>query len=624
MSEFAINFLPITAPTLASLSPTNLAAYQTAFVSSIVDSANSVLLSSMGDKDTDFFAVGDAPVLEDQLLTVDPQFILNLKSRQGVTPISFADLSDRIAQLAALSTPATPTLASVSTTVPELDAVAPIIVVPTPPDADVGAAPGSAPDIAEIVLPSSPDIVLPSVPTFDELALPVAPSFDMPSFSASAPQNTIAAPTDEFSYVDPGYASALHDPLVVKLLNDLENGTYGIDSGDEAALWFRARDRAAQQSRLEIEEAARRAAATSFPMPQGAMFHAIEVAEQKAQGVLSEANREIALRRSELYVEGRKFTIQQVKEYEQVRINLYTATQERALNYSKAVVEMGVALFEARVRNFQAQLEAYKIEAQVFETRIRAELGKAELFKAQIEAEKLRADFNRAKLDLFNGQLAAINATVDLYKSRLEAANVIARIQAQRLEVYKTQISAYAERIRAKEAEYGIYNAQVRGQLANLEVYKAQIDAYNARVGGLDTQARIQLQSNEAQIQAFRAASLNYSSQLDALAKQVDARVKEVQVRGTLYSADTDAYRALIEAAAAGAKVQADLNRYNMEWNKAQLDSRVKQVEFRLKQLGMSVDLQKDINAGGIEFLRSALGGAVSGFNALAVNTTSA
>lgn len=626
MTDFSASFLPIVVPSLpANGDADDIARFNATFVSSIVNSANSVMLSATALKNTDFYSVGDIPVLGPQLLLTDPDNLLALKTRPASTQpaVDWTRLEASLDQLAALAQPAAPSLAAVDTSVPTFDAIAPTIAIPNAPDPDVGAGPGAGPSILDAPLPDSPSVVIPAVPTFDEFQLPASPAFDLPSFTAIAPQNLIAPPTDRFSYVDPGYVSDLHDPLVQKLLSDLQNGSYGIDAGDEAALWFRARDRAAGQARSEVEEAQRRMAQSSFPMPQGAMIEAIDQAQQKAQSVLSEANREIGLRRSELYVEGRKFTIQQVQGYEKIRIDLYGAQQERALNAAKAVVELGVAVFDASVKNFQVQLDSYKTEASVFESRVRGELAKAEVFRAQIEAEKTRVEFNRAKLDLYNAQLAAINSTVELYKARLQAANIYTQIQGQRLEVFRSQVMAYAERVRAKEAEYGIYQAQIKGQLANLDVYKAQIDAYNGRISGLETRAKVQLQSNEALLQNFRAAVEVYKARLDAANKDVQARLEESRAKGIFYGLDVEAYRAYTSAADASLKVQNEQTRFNLDWNRASLAARVAQVEFRLKQLGLSVDLQKDVNGHGVDFMRAALGGAVSGLNSLGVSSLS-
>jgi hypothetical protein len=623
MTDFAASLVPIAVPSLTAATAKDIALFQASFATNIVTTGNSLLQNYIALKDKNFFAVGDIPVLGPQMLFIDSDLFATAKTRPAQSNlVDFSGLLTKIDQLAALVAPAVPTLTVPTADLPTLDATAPVITLPVAPSSDVGVAPQNAPNVVDPVTPDAPSIVLPATPTFDELQLPVAPSFYIPAWSAVAPQNLLSPPTNSFSYVDPGYTSPLADALVVKLLNDVQNGTYGIEPADEAALWARARDRAAQQGRAKAEEARRQMSQTSFPVPQSVMFDNIQREEQQIQEKLSETNRDILLKRSELYFEGRKFTLQEVRQYEQVRISLYNATQERALNMSKAQVELGIAVYDATVRNYNAQLEGYKAEAAVFESRIRAELAKAEVYKAQVAAEALRAQFNKAKLELYLGQLQAITTTVELYKARLAAANLFMQVQAQKVDVFRSQVQAYAERVHAKEAEFNIYQAAIKGQLAGLEIYKAQIDAYNARLSGMEAKGRITLQGNTALTEQYKAAVIQYSNQLESFTKQITAKIDEAKTRVGAYQVDVGAYQAFTNAAMKSAEVQLGMNAYNLDWNKESLKARVEQVRFRLDQLAKTIDLEKDVNAKGIDFLRSALGGSISGLNSLGTTSS--
>lgn len=625
MADFTAPITPIAVPALPSnASADQLATFSANFTRNIVTTGNSLLAAYIAQKDTDFYSVGDIPVLGPQLTFLDPDLFNTAKERPTTAErdaIDFPTLRANIEQLAALTTPSLPDLLTPSSDIPELTASAPVILLPTAPDADVGAAPGGAPSLETPTTPDAPSIILPTVPTLEDLRLPESPSLVMPEWSAVAPQNLLTPPTAVFAYVDTGYVSTLHDPLVQKLLSDLQNGSYGIDANDEAQLWSRAQDRATRAGRSAADEAIRRAAGMSFPMPQGSMLEIVQQAEDKVLDALTEANRDIALKRADMYVEGRKFTIQQVQSYEKIRIDLYNATQERALNYAKAVVETGIAIYDSSVRNFQAQLQAYQTESQVFANRVQAELSKAQIYRTQIEAEGLRMQYNRARVEAYQAQLQGITTVVELYKSRIAAAKLFMELQGQKIDLFRGQVQAYAERVKAKEAEFGIYKAQIGGQLAQLDVYKSQIDAHNAVLGGREVRARIQLQGNESLLQRYRAAVELYRAQLDSFSKQISARVEEAKTRGSLYGADIDAYRAFVDGAMSSARVNSDLNRYNLDWNKATLAARVEQVGFRFKQLLAGVDLQKAVNKDGIEFLRTALGAAASGINSLGVRT---
>lgn len=620
--DYSLFFQPVQVPDLNSDSTAaEMASWQAAFVSNIVSSANELLKATLSLKNTDFLSVGDLPMLGGWTTAVDNDFYSVLKERPAALDSGLEDLSARVDSLAALVSPTAPTLALPDAEIPTLTAVAPVITLPVAPSTEVGELPSGAPSLESAPIPEAPTIVIPPAPTLEDLQLPMPPSFTLPSFDSAAPQNLLSSPTAEFDYVDQGYASPFHDRLVVKLINDLDNGTYGIEPADEDALWSRARDRAAQQARAGVDEAMRRAASTSFPMPPGFMFEQAEEAEQKGQQSLSEMNREIALKRSELYVEGRKFTIQQCKEYEQIRINLYHATEERSLNYAKAKVELAISVYDASVRNFMSKMEAYKVEADVFRTKMQAELVKAQIFESQVKAESLRVEFNRARIEAYNALLQGITTTVELYKARIYAATLFMQLQSQRLELYRSQIQTFAERVKAKEAEYGLYRAQTAGELAKLDVYKAQIEAHNGQLQAVETRGKIQLQGNESLLQSYRVAVQQYTNQLESFKAQVSALVEEARTRGQMYNYEVDAYRAFTAAATAGARINVDGNSQMLDWAKIDLGTKIARVEHRFKQLNASVELNKSVNMGGVDYFRSLLGATASGLNALGVKT---
>lgn len=607
--------------TLQSLTGDSLAAVATY----LSQNANSIALAGdqfiqgLADAKNTNFQIGDVPALGFTFLNFDAEINTAKNSRVAGPFLDLTSIDSKITELGLLAVPAAPTLTVPTVNIPSLDATAPVLDMPVRPVSNLPPAPTDAPSLQDIQPPDAPLVVLPNTPTFEELQLPVAPSFSLPSFVASAPQNQLVPPTNTFAYVDPGYTSSLKDPLVAKLLDGLTNGGYGIEPNDEQALWARARDRAEQQARIEYAEVDRQSVSTSFPMPQGAYFGRLDKARQKLQEALSEINREIALKRADLYVENRKFTIQEVQKYEQIAISLYNAVQERALNFAKESVQIGILIYDASVKNFNAAMDAYKTEAAVFETKIRAELVKAELFKAQIEAEKLRGDFNQTKVNLYTAQLQGVQQVVNLYKSRVEAANLLSQLQQQKLDAFKSRVMIFSETVRAKQAEYDMYRAGITGELAKLDVYKSQIESYTSRVQAEEVKARITLQGNEALLQQFKASVQRYEAQMQGFMKTVDAKLEKAKTQTSVYNVDVTAYKAYVDALMEGARVRVANQSVNNQWNIAALNSQVEQVKFRLEQLKLSVENMNSINRFGSEYFRTALGATLSGLNGLSV-----
>lgn len=164
-----------------------------------------------------------------------------------------------------------PTFSEAETiTVPEFTSVAPALNIPDTPDTTLPSVP-TAPSISDPVLPTAPSITLPTAPSFSSVDLPLPPSVDIPSFTAGLPSEDFLTPTNNFTFYEAQYSSELLDELNSKLLSDLQNGGYGIETADEQALFNRLRDRETELALTQVEEIRRSAAARGFPLPPGAI-----------------------------------------------------------------------------------------------------------------------------------------------------------------------------------------------------------------------------------------------------------------------------------------------------------------------------------------------------------------
>lgn len=260
---------------------------------------------------------------------------------------------------------------------------------------------------------------------------PVRPTIQVANFDALLQRlgqlSPPDAPTAGFTYTDPGYASILRDPLLQKLLLDLTAGGYGIEPGDEAALWDRMRDREARAYQAAVEEAKRQAAASSFPLPQGSLQATLDKAQQEYASKVSSANRDIALRRSELYVQARQFTIEKVLASEEQSIVLYNAIQNRALQAAQVEVQMAIALFDGGIRAFAAQVEAITKQIDV---PLAANQQLVSLYSADVSAYAayVNAVASAAEIDIRNSR-NLLDSNITQHQSRVEKV----RFQLQQL-----------------------------------------------------------------------------------------------------------------------------------------------------------------------------------------------
>ena len=286
----------------------------------------------------------------------------------------------------------------------------------TVPDVFVGiAAGGIRPDVTDISIAAPPEITALSFTTLADIALPV---------------DDLLAPTNEFTFYEAAYSSTLLDPLKAKLLADLTNGGYGIDTADEVALFNRARDREVDAAMTRVEEAGRAMATRGFPLPPGELSIHIDRAYQDMQNKVSSVSRDITLERSKLFVENRQFTIREVKELEQITIGFHNSVQERALNVAKATAEVAILVYNALIARYRARLEASKVTSDV-----QFQIAQAEAARAQSTVEGFRAQVAAYEARL-RGLIEPMRLRVELYGMDIAANKnltdgLIARVALQ-------------------------------------------------------------------------------------------------------------------------------------------------------------------------------------------------
>lgn len=598
-------------------------------VQSLGDSAASMIntgnqfVQGMVDSKSYNFDVGDLPTLGYGFLNNTDQLDAGAAAKPLRTGlVNFEDLEHALDQLALVVVPEAPVLDAVTGQVPTFDLTAPTITLPSTPDPSLGTAPGDGPAILDPLIPDAPVLLFPTVPSFAALAIPAAPSVVLPSFDGEKPDYNLSPPTIGLEYSDAGYIARLTDPAVQKLLNDLVNGGYGIDDTDEVKLWNRARDRENQAARHEYTEIMREHSGMSQKMPQGSLFARLDRARQTLIEKLSSVSRDIAIKRADMYVENRKFTLQEARAWEGFLFGVYNAIAARAFDVEKARVELSIGIYDSQVKAYNAQLEGYKTEAQVFETKMRAALSAVELYKAQIMASNQILEMNKSQVDLYQAQLSGIQSVVGVYKTRMEAANLYSEIQRTKLEVFRSQVESYSARVRAKQAEFGMYESAVKGQLANLDIYKSQIDAFNARLESVNQASGITIKANDVKVSQYKAKITQYQSQLEALLKAVEGRTEQIKAGTDTYRADVQAYGAFVGALAASADTKVKQQAVNNAWNIAVLGGNIEKVKFRLEKFKDEIMHVDGINKWGAEFFRGAISSAINGISGLSVQTT--
>jgi hypothetical protein len=449
--------------------------------------------------------------------------------------------------------------------IPELIISAPVVNMPVAPNTNLPGAPGAAPTLNVVALPDAPVVTLPDVPSFQNVSIPAVPSYSIPTYNAVFPDDDLLAPSFTFTFDEQAYQSDMLDALKAELMDNLLNGGYGINTADEQLLWERAREREMLAAETTIQQATADAASRGFPMPPGALLAVIEGAQQAALEKISSVNRDIALKRADMYVENRKFTIQQVRETEQMLITYFGYMMERALNAAKYTSEMGKHIYDALVARYQARVAGAQAASQAYEVQLKAGLAALEAYKVEMEGARLAVDVQKLVADVYNAQLDGVKTFVDVYRTQMEASKVASEIERLKLEAFRISVDTYSAQVAAKSAEFGMYKAQIEGEMSKVEIYKAQVGAYAEQVQAYSSGASAKRVVLDAQIEAARLELETFNGQIKTYTTALEADKIYLDSLLGKHNADTQRYSARVQAQAAIAASTASATKSNAD-----------------------------------------------------------
>lgn len=506
--------------------------------------------------------------------------------------------------------------------VPSFSGAAPILNIPAVPSTVLPSAPAT-PVVADPDIPSVPSYTMPTAPALVDPVLPTAPTINIPEYTSELPVDDLVTPTNTFDWAEEAYSSALLDAVKAKLLSDIENGGYGIETADESAMWERMRERERQAGEAQIEEITRLQAARGFDFPPGDLLIAIQRAQAAVHEKISSAEREITIKRAELFVQNRQFSIEQSRQLEQLTMNYHAAVQERALNAQKAILDASIAVYNTLVARYNARLDAYKSHAQVFETRVRAELAKLEMYRTEMEGARVQTEVTRARVENYRAQIEAVNSIVGVYRTSMEAAQVRAQIERLRIDAFRAQVDAYAQQVQAKVAEFNMYDAQIKGQTSRMQAYETEVRAYTAQVDAAKARADIKIGMLRTEAEQATAKAGVYRAKIDAYATDLRAQIERINALVSKYTADQGAYKVDLDFINAEKELLSRLAKMEADERIANMGIAQKNAELRLMAWLKSREVKLGSADGQSKFLGSKVTAALGGLNALVSLATS-
>lgn len=486
--------------------------------------------------------------------------------------------------------------------------------------APLNASAPNAPHLNPVSIPSAPTLNIPApVEVSTTINLPSVPTIDLPPALTSLDFSFVAAVPDAaftFHFDEVAYSSALLDGVKAKLLHDLQHGGYGIEPGDEVALWERAREREAELASQELDTITRDFASRGFLLPPGALFAATEGIRAKTLAGAASLSRDVALKRADLLVQNRQFTIQQVREVEALLVNMHMAAMERVLRAAQVSAQYAMEVFRARLDKAKLRLEAIQTQAQTFRDAVAAEAQKVEIYRAQLQAELSKMEIDKNKVELYRAKLSGVEMLANIYRIQVQAAEAAINAERSKVETYKAEIDGYLALVRAKESEFSGYEAQLRGEQTKVQLFSEQVRAHTAQAEAKKVQADVKALEVRAFSEVMDAAIRRFEAEVRAVAEKNGVLQKADEAKLRAFTAKMDALKARLAGAESYAQVgvneevqrtrnRLEASRLSVDAAKAQIALNLDADRFRMQAADAAVGVYKEMVVGALGALNS-------------------
>lgn len=469
-------------------------------------------------------------------------------------------------------------------TAPDLDIAEPTLNLPPTPVAPNLTLPVAPPPPGELEMPIEPDYTLPPVPTFEQLNLPSAPNIQLPEFTATAPVWVEPPFTENWSFSPDAYERVLLDDLTAKL-RPMIQGAKALPEAIEDAIFQKGRSRIEVEANRGVEQAFAEFAARGFTEPPGQLAGRVQEIRQGGANQIAEFSRDAAFKQFEESLANLRFAITQGAALEGVFIQLHIEEQRFLLQAATFQRESAIAVLNARISIFNARQQAYAVEAQVFESRLRASLAIIEVYRAQIEGELAKGQINEQRVRLYEGLLRGVQVLADFYRNRLEAVKVRTDADRNIVERYKAEVSAYDSRIRAYGEEWRGFGAAADAEGKRADIFRALVDARVKKVDAWQTgenfkleAERLRMSQHGQQLQVWDGELRRFLAQMEGERSRLAAVGQFADSQTRLYTAD-----ASIESAASAATDRS--YQLGLERARAYVDTQLRQAELVITQM---------------------------------------
>jgi len=466
---------------------------------------------------------------------------------------------------------------------PNADMQAPIISFGPRPDAPNIPLPDAPQRFADLVLPDSPTLSLPELPTFEQLNLPAVPNVVLTTFNEQAPDFEGMEINENFHFTPDAYMSDLLDKIKGRVSGMMDGGT-GLAPAIETALFERGRARVDEETHRAIQETHEEFATRGFSHPNGILDARLRKTRQEAANRAADHNRDITIRVADVEIENLRFAVQQGLALEGTLINLHIEEERLLLAAAQYARESAIAILNSKVTIFNARMEGYRTESQVFAERIRAELSKVELYRAQIEGERARGEINEQRARIYAEQVRGVQALVDFYRAQVGAVESQANVNKIAIDAYRAELEAYGERWRAHTSEWDGYRASVQGEGVKADVYQSMTQAFATRIGAWKDEnmlrfdrERLRQSSHDQRLKAWAGGLDVFRAKIEGERSRLAAATGHIDAQTRIYASD-----AAIEQAASAASDRTF--QLGLERARAQVDTELQAAQIAVQE----------------------------------------
>lgn len=420
--------------------------------------------------------------------------------------------------------------------VPEFDAVPYVPNFDPQPSAFNERAPDEDFDFAPVNIPNAPTIVYPDLPDLIPVDIPDRPDLTEHSFEGVRPTIDFADPNTFIDFTEEEYQSDLLDQVRGEIKRMLDTGT-GMPMLVEQMLVDTARAREDVEAHRAVQEATERWASKGFTLPSGVVNKQISQVRQNNQNQTNTFNREVFVQRRKEEIENFRFAVSQGIALENILIQTHMSVMDRALRVALATTDLAFRFLDAKISIFNAKLQAFNTDAQVYRTLLEAEAQKLEQFRLEIQAEALKNELNNSKVQVYTAQLEALRNKVGVFTAQVDAARTVAQTNQVQADIYRTRVQAYASKVEAKSQEFQGWATQIQGELGKQRRYEIETQAFLAEVQGYRASVEAKSFAPELKLRVNDQYIREHLAQIEF------ARTK-IQKEVSRWGAEAEAYRA--------------------------------------------------------------------------------